>query len=100
MAQPKRAVLFVDGNNWYHGLRARGVAHPSRLHWALMSSIGSPDTAPATADEVQNSLREVALRSCPPAGDGAVVAVAGGLDHHRGQQGLTPTNLRPEGFWN
>jgi len=25
MPQSPRAVLFIDGNNWYHGLRAVGV---------------------------------------------------------------------------
>jgi len=32
-----RAVLFVDGNNWYHGLRAIGVTNLLELNYATIS---------------------------------------------------------------
>ena len=32
-----RAILFVDGSNWYHSLRARGVARPVRLSYSKIS---------------------------------------------------------------
>lgn len=35
---PDRAVLFIDGNNWYHGLKERGVADLGRLDYAKISS--------------------------------------------------------------
>jgi uncharacterized LabA/DUF88 family protein len=28
-----RAFVFIDGNNWYHALRAVGVKHPARLDY-------------------------------------------------------------------
>jgi len=34
---PARAVLFVDGNNWYHELRRAGVGNLSRLDYAKVS---------------------------------------------------------------
>jgi len=34
---PERTVLFVDGNNWYHGLRALGLTGLRRLDYALIS---------------------------------------------------------------
>ena len=37
-SMPNRAVLFVDGNNWYHGLKARGLTDLGRLNYAKISS--------------------------------------------------------------
>lgn len=34
---PPRAVVFVDGNNWFHGLRATGVTELGRLDYAKIS---------------------------------------------------------------
>jgi ubiquinone/menaquinone biosynthesis C-methylase UbiE len=36
----------------------KGVAHPSRLHWALLGSMERPDATPTTANEVQALLTE------------------------------------------
>jgi uncharacterized LabA/DUF88 family protein len=33
----ERAVLFIDGNNWYHGLRSIGLADLGRLDYAKVS---------------------------------------------------------------
>lgn len=33
-----RAVLFIDGNNWYHGLKAAGIADPARLDYVKIAS--------------------------------------------------------------
>lgn len=33
MPTPPRAVLFIDGNNWYHGLKAIGVGAVGRLSY-------------------------------------------------------------------
>jgi uncharacterized LabA/DUF88 family protein len=35
---PNRAILFVDGNNWYHGLRDIGVTDLGRLNYATISN--------------------------------------------------------------
>ena len=35
---PDRAVCFIDGNNWYHGLKDKGVADLGRLDYAKISS--------------------------------------------------------------
>lgn len=32
-----RAVLFIDGNNWYHELKEHGVTHQKRLDYARIS---------------------------------------------------------------
>lgn len=32
-----RAILFVDGNNWYHGLRNAGVKDQMRLDWVRIA---------------------------------------------------------------
>ena len=34
---PDRAVLFVDGNNWYHSLHGLGLTRLSRLDYAVIS---------------------------------------------------------------
>ena len=34
---PDRAVLFVDGSNWYHGLRSLGETNLMRLNYARVS---------------------------------------------------------------
>ena len=34
---PERAVLFIDGNNWYHGLRGIGLTDLGRLDYAMIS---------------------------------------------------------------
>ena len=34
---PDRAILFVDGSNWYHALKSIGVANPGRLDYAKLS---------------------------------------------------------------
>jgi uncharacterized LabA/DUF88 family protein len=33
----QRAILFVDGSNWYHGLRRSGVTAPMELDYAKIS---------------------------------------------------------------
>ncbi len=33
----ERAVLFIDGNNWYHGLRSLGLTDLGRLDYAKVS---------------------------------------------------------------
>jgi uncharacterized LabA/DUF88 family protein len=33
----ERAVLFIDGNNWYHGLRTIGLADLGRLDYSKVS---------------------------------------------------------------
>ena len=35
--EPERAVLFVDGNNWFHSLRQAGVGDLPRLDYAKIS---------------------------------------------------------------
>lgn len=34
---PDRAVVFIDGNNWYHSLRDAGVESPRRLSYSRIS---------------------------------------------------------------
>ncbi len=34
---PDRAVLFIDGNNWYHFLKDRGVVNPMDLSYAKIA---------------------------------------------------------------
>jgi uncharacterized LabA/DUF88 family protein len=34
---PERAILFVDGNNWYHGLKKAGVSSQGRLDFARVA---------------------------------------------------------------
>ena len=34
---PDRAILFIDGNNWYHSLSELGVADLGRLNYAKIS---------------------------------------------------------------
>lgn len=33
-----RAILFIDGNNWYHSLREKGVKKPGSLNYATICS--------------------------------------------------------------
>lgn len=33
----KRAVIFIDGNNWYHSLRGLGLRNLERLHYGKVS---------------------------------------------------------------
>ena len=35
---PDRAIVFIDGNNWYHGLKTIGVANLGRLDYARIST--------------------------------------------------------------
>lgn len=35
---PDRAILFIDGNNWYHALKEKGVTDLGRLNYAKISS--------------------------------------------------------------
>lgn len=37
-SMPDRAIVFIDGNNWYHGLKTGGVADLLRLDYAKISS--------------------------------------------------------------
>ena len=37
MGDRKRAVVFVDGNNWYHSLRDLNVPHRGDLDYAKIS---------------------------------------------------------------
>ena len=32
-----RAVLFVDGSNWYHSLKSTGLTNPGRLDYRKLS---------------------------------------------------------------
>ena len=34
---PDRAIVFIDGNNWYHGLKTVGVGDLARLDYASIS---------------------------------------------------------------
>lgn len=36
-AVPARAVVFIDGNNWYHSLRDVGLADVGRLDYGAVS---------------------------------------------------------------
>jgi uncharacterized LabA/DUF88 family protein len=33
----KRAIIFIDGNNWYHSLRALGLRNLEQLHYGKIS---------------------------------------------------------------
>lgn len=35
---PDRAVVFIDGNNWYHSIKNLGVKNPGRLDYARIST--------------------------------------------------------------
>lgn len=35
--KPDRAVLFIDGNNWYHALKETGVTRPMSLSYCKIS---------------------------------------------------------------
>ena len=35
---PDRAILSVDGSNWYHSLKSIGLANPGRLNYAKLCS--------------------------------------------------------------
>lgn len=35
---PDRAILFIDGNNWYHGLKSVGVTDQGRLSFGKIST--------------------------------------------------------------
>ena len=37
MTTPDRAILFIDGNNWYHSLRNAGLNEVGRLDYARVS---------------------------------------------------------------
>jgi uncharacterized LabA/DUF88 family protein len=42
---PDRAILFVDGNNWYHGLKSAGVAAQRQLdHRKIAQKLVGPRT--------------------------------------------------------
>jgi len=34
---PDRAVVFVDGNNWYHSLKNSGISSLGRLNYAKVT---------------------------------------------------------------
>lgn len=34
----ERAILFIDGNNWYHGCKDVGVTDPARLNYCKIAS--------------------------------------------------------------
>lgn len=36
-AASERAILFIDGNNWYHGIKSIDVDDPARLDYAKMA---------------------------------------------------------------
>ncbi len=38
LPMPTRAVLFIDGNNWYHGLKSRGLIDLGHLNYANISN--------------------------------------------------------------
>ena len=59
-----RAVLFVDGNNWYHSLTAIGLADLGRLDYSKISTkLLGPRTWVATRYyiEVTPQLRSVGI---------------------------------------
>ena len=33
-----RAILFIDGNNWYHGLKSLGITEQGRLDYGKIST--------------------------------------------------------------
>ena len=35
---PNRAILFIDGNNWYHGVKSLGVTDQGRLSFSKIST--------------------------------------------------------------
>lgn len=35
---PERSILFIDGNNWYHGLKDVGVLDPARLDYCKIAT--------------------------------------------------------------
>jgi hypothetical protein len=35
---PDRAVLFIDGNNWYHSLKENGISQLGNLNYASICS--------------------------------------------------------------
>lgn len=35
---PDRAILFIDGNNWYHAVKDGGVREPMRLDYSAISN--------------------------------------------------------------
>ena len=44
-AAPDRAVLFIDGNNWYHALRAGGIPSPIALSYSrILRKLVGPRT--------------------------------------------------------
>jgi uncharacterized LabA/DUF88 family protein len=34
----KRAILFIDGNNWYHGMKSVGVEQPAQLSYCKIAA--------------------------------------------------------------
>lgn len=36
-ATSDRAILFIDGNNWYHGIKSAGVDDPARLDYCKIA---------------------------------------------------------------
>lgn len=37
-AASERAILFIDGNNWYHGIKEAGVENPARLDYCKIAT--------------------------------------------------------------
>lgn len=59
---PDRAILFVDGSNWYHALKSIGVTSPGRLDYAKLSQkLVGPRTWVATRYYV-GQVRQVGNR--------------------------------------
>ncbi len=38
VTKPERSIVFIDGNNWFHGLVAAGVTQRSQLNYAKIST--------------------------------------------------------------
>jgi hypothetical protein len=57
-----RAILFVDGSNWYHGLRAEGVTNQMQLSWV---KIAQKLTSPRVWTGVRYYIGEVQQQGNP-----------------------------------
>jgi uncharacterized LabA/DUF88 family protein len=53
---PDRAVFFVDGNNWYHGLKHAGVADQKRIS---LAKIAKKLAGPRTWTEIRYYIGQV-----------------------------------------
>lgn len=59
---PDRAVLFIDGNNWYHSLKENGISQPGNLNYA---SICSKLVGPRDWQETRYYIGQVSQKESP-----------------------------------